>query len=330
MTYDKPAEKWNDAIPLGNGRLGAMVYGYTGAERIQLNEDSLWYGGFIDRNNRAAKDKLERIQKHVFDGEIREAETLITQYLCGAPVSMRHYETLGELNIALNRHTPFAMGWMPDAHAAEAYRSSLDLMTGIHTITHEENGVAYEREMFISYPAQVLCLRIKSDRPGAVNLDIMMDRSRFSDERIADNRRPGFFKRGGQWPGLLLDENHTLDGKTLMIKGNSAGTEFCCAVRAVSDGVIEDPYSQLFVRDAGEVVLFLAAATSNREKDPEKAVVSLLDAAEKAGYDALRSGHITDFEPKMRRCVIDLGPGPALPLDQRISRAKEGASDPDL
>ncbi|MCL2058705.1 MAG: glycoside hydrolase family 95 protein [Oscillospiraceae bacterium] len=330
MTYDKPAEVWNDAVPMGNGRLGAMVYGNTGAERIQLNEDSLWYGGPMDRNNRASKAKLDQIRKHVFAGEIREAETLIAQYLCGSPTSMRMYEPLGELNIALNRHTPFVHGWMPDSVDMEDYSSSLDLMTGVHTIAHKEKGVAYKREMFISYPAQVMCIKLTSDKPGAINLDILLNRNRISDERIPDNRRPGFFRRGGSWPGLLLDDIHTVGGATLMFKGNSAGTLFCCAVRAVSDGAVEDPYSQLFVRGAGEVTLYLAATTSNRESDPEAAVMSILDAAARVGYESLKAEHIADFEALMRRCVIDLGPGPDLPLDQRIELARDGASDPDL
>lgn len=92
MEYNSPAEVWNDAIPLGNGRLGAMVYGQACVERIQLNEDSLWYGDFTDRNNRATKEKLPLIQQKVLAGEMQEAEDLIAQYLVGAPNTMRHYE----------------------------------------------------------------------------------------------------------------------------------------------------------------------------------------------------------------------------------------------
>jgi len=331
INYTRPAETWNDAIPLGNGRLGAMVYGYTGAERIQLNEDSLWYGGFIDRNNHAAKAKLEQIRKHVFANEIREAETLITQYLCGAPASMRHYEPLGELNIALNRHTPFAMGWMPDIHGAEDYNAELDMMTGIHTISHKEKGVSYKREMFASYPAQVLCLQLKADQAKAINLDILLERSRISDEKAPDGRRPGFFSRSGPWAGVMLDECHTTGGNTLMFKGNSAGVEFCCAVRAVTDGVIEDPYSQLFVRDATTVTLYLAATTTNREENPEAAVMKLLDSAAREGYDSIKAAHIADFEGLMRRCTIDLGSAPNLPVDERIKQIRDGGpADPDL
>ncbi|MBO5797856.1 MAG: glycoside hydrolase N-terminal domain-containing protein, partial [Clostridia bacterium] len=131
LRYDSPAERWNDAMPLGNGALGAMVYGHTGIDRIQLNEDSLWYGDFIDRNNRATADKLPLIQQKVLEGKLQEAEDLIVQYMIGAPSTMRHYEPLGELGIALNQHTPFVLNWFPHSVGAEEYSSELDLMTGV-------------------------------------------------------------------------------------------------------------------------------------------------------------------------------------------------------
>ncbi len=99
MMYRRPSDAWSDALPLGNGRLGAMVYGHTAVERFQLNEDSLWYGKAMDRNNPRLKDALPKIREHVFAGEIKQAEDLIQRYMLGAPYSMRHYESLGELDV---------------------------------------------------------------------------------------------------------------------------------------------------------------------------------------------------------------------------------------
>jgi hypothetical protein len=101
LRYNKPADAWQDAMPLGNGRLGAMVYGHTTIDRIQLNDDSLWYGKFIDRNNQSLKDKLPEIRRLVLSGDIYHAEELIMQYMAGTPGCMRHYTLLGELDIAL-------------------------------------------------------------------------------------------------------------------------------------------------------------------------------------------------------------------------------------
>ncbi|MBQ7839243.1 MAG: glycoside hydrolase family 95 protein [Lachnospiraceae bacterium] len=330
MEYTSPAEVWNDAVPMGNGRLGAMVYGHASAERIQLNEDSLWYGGFVDRNNRVTKEKLPLIRKKVLAGEMQEAEDLIAQYMTGAPNTMRHYEPLGELDIALNQHTPFIQGWIPNSDDAANYHSCLDLMTGIYTLTHMQRSIHFTRQMFISYPAQVLCLRITADKPGSINLDVQMDRCKIFDVKVPDHRRPGFFQRGGGWAGMLLDQNHTLDDHTLMIAGHAASTAFASAARIVTDGEMEDTYSQLLVRNASEVCIYLAGATANREKDPQAAVLQLVDKAQEKGFDALLLEHIQDFEPQMRRCTLELGSESDLPLDERLKSYRERNEDSDL
>ncbi len=330
MIYGSAAERWIDALPMGNGRLGAMVYGHTGIERIQLNEDSLWYGKFIDRNNLATREKLPLIQEKVLSGDIKGAEDLIAQYMIGAPSTMRHYEPLGELDIALNRQTPFVMGWIPNSEGAEDYRAELDLMRGIQTITHTENGVAYTREMFVSEPDQVLCIRIRASQRGAIRLGVQMDRCRIFDEKRPDDRRPGKFSRGGGWAGMLLDENHTVDDRTLIIRGHAAEISFASAVRLVTDGAVENPYSQLLAHGATEVCLYLAGATENRVADPLATALGAVSKAEQRGYDALKARHIADFEPRMRGCQLDLGPGPDMAVDHRIRLKKEGAADNDL
>lgn len=330
LRYDKAAERWIDALPMGNGRLGAMVYGHTGIDRIQLNEDSLWYGKFIDRNNPATLEKLPLIRQKVLKGKMEEAEDLIVQYMIGAPSTMRHYEPLGELDIALNRRTPFVMGWIPNSEGAEQYRQTLDLMRGIQTITHAQDGVTYTREMFISFPDQVLCLKITADKPGAITLGVQMDRCRIFDEKTPDHRRPGKFSRGGGWAGMLLDENHTIDDRTLMIRGHAAEIGFASVVRMVTDGAVENPYTQLSTSGATAVCLYLAAATENRETEPLSTALTRVCHAETLGYDALRMRHIEDFEPKMRRCILDLGEGPELATDARIERAQAGHPDNDL
>ena len=110
MYYDNPAKRWGNALPLGNGRLGAMVYGETDMERITLNDDSLWYGLAMDRNNPAYRQKLPEIRRLILDGKMHEAEELIAQYMAGVPYSQRPYTFLGQLSMALNQKMPFAMG----------------------------------------------------------------------------------------------------------------------------------------------------------------------------------------------------------------------------
>lgn len=330
MVYNRPAEEWSDAIPMGNGRLGAMVYGHTAIDRMQLNDDSLWYGGFIDRNNRSTLHQLANVRAKIMAGEIEDAEDLLSRYFVGAPNTMRHYETLGEVDIALNQKTPFTMGWLPNSLGAEEYCSELDLMRGIHTVTHIQEGVRYTREMFCSYPHQVFCLRLSCDRLGAVNLNVQLDRCAFGDKKALDSRRPGVMIRGDAWGGMLLDENHTLDARTLVSKGHAAETGFACAVRMVTDGEQEDPYTQMATRNATTVCLFIASSTTNRMQDCTGDALNRVSAAETFGFEALKREHIADFEEKMRRCTLDLGSPSAVSLDCRLQEARNGKKDNNL
>ena len=334
LTYNKAADRWIDALPMGNGRLGAMVYGHANIDRIQLNEDSLWYGEFIDRNNRATLAKLPEIQRAVLDGRMEEAEDLISRYMIGAPSTMRHYEPLGELDIALNVRTPFVMGWLPDSDGCEAYSQVLDLMTGIQTITHKKDGVTFTKEIFISHPDDVMVVRITADTPGAIRLVAQMDRCRIFDEKAPDHRRPGKFNRAGGWAGMLLDHNHTITMDTLLISGHAGNVGFASAAHVVTDGTLDDPYTMLSVTGASHVTLYLAAATENRVTDPTAAVLARLDTAQSAEYEAIKARHIADFESLMSQCTIVLGDGKDAFTDARIDSAsrhsEKGGSDPGL
>ena len=330
MWYSRPADNWCDALPLGNGRLGAMVYGQTRVERIQLNEDSLWYGKAMERDNPRLKDALPRIRRHIFAGEIRQAEDLIQRYMLGAPYSMRHYESLGELDIGVNCLSPFAAGWAPNSEGAQNYRQELDLYTGVHSLSWEENGVRFTREAFISHPDSVLCLRYRSGRPGALQLNIRYDRGYIFEGMVPDPRRPGKMIRAGGWGSMFLDYNHTLTPSLLISGGNAGGTAFALALSMDSDGDTSDSYTQLYTENASCVCLYLAAATDNREKDPQAFSKASVEEAKKKGFDALLARHKADFEPIMRRCTLFLPGESDLPTDRRIAAVKEGKSDPAL
>ena len=330
LRYNTPADIWEDALPLGNGRLGAMVYGHTGIDRIQLNDDSLWYGGFMDRNNPSLKEKLPEIRRLMFAGDFYHAEELILQYMAGTPGGMRHYSMLGELDIALNRHLPYAMGWLPDSTGSEAYSSDLDLMTGVLNICHSQNDVCYHREMFISHPAQVMCIRYTSETPGAINLDILMNRISISDATAIDDRRPGHRVSSGGWPAPNADLIRTVDDHTFLMRGHEAEVEFATAVRVVCDGELLNPVSQLLARNCKEVVLYLAASTSNREETPVTVVLGRIDEAQKKGYEALRREHVKDFSALMERCILELGPSSDEMTDRRLAALRTGADDPAL
>lgn len=330
MMYQRPSDAWSDALPLGNGRLGAMVYGHTAIERFQLNEDSLWYGKAMDRNNPRLKDALPNIRRYVFAGELKKAEDLIQRYMLGAPYSMRHYESLGEMDIGVNRLSPFAAGWSPNSEGAENYRQELDLTRGVHTLSWTENGVNYIRECFISHPNQALCIRYRADRAGALSINARFDRGMIFEGMVPDPRRPGKMIRAGGWGSMFLDQNHTVDDHTLLATGNAGGTLFSTAVVMTSDGEIIDPYTQLYTQNAGCVCLYLAASTDNREKDPTQAALAHARGAAQLGFDEALKRHVADFEPLMRRCELRLGKPQAGMTNERIAALKAGAQDENL
>jgi alpha-L-fucosidase 2 len=330
LRYRNQADIWNDALPLGNGRLGAMVYGHVGRERIQLNDDSLWYGTFRDRNNPSLKEWLPEIRRLVLSGDVYHAEELILQHMVGTPYGMRHYSPLGELDVALNQHLPFAFGWTPSSDDTKDYASDLDLMTGVLTISHAHAGVRYRREMFVSQPAQVLCLCLESDTPGAIDLDVMLNRAIVPSETSVDDRRPGRRVAAGGWPAPLLDSVRTVDDRTILMRGHEADVEFAAAVRASGDGEIRNSVSQLLARRCGKVLLVLASSTTSRAVDPASEVLRRLDAAQTKGYGALKEEHVRDFSSLMDRCVLDLGPSPKRATDERIEDLRAGGNDSAL
>lgn len=298
------ADLWNDAILMGNGFQGAAVYGHTGIERIQLNNDALWYGaGRTDRINPMAKGKLNEIREFIFNRQFKLAEEMMFKYMFSTPAFMRSYSPLGELDMALNRSNPFTMGWICETKGT-AYRSDLDLMRGILHISHEEDGVHYEREMFVSNPDRVLCIRLKSDQEKAIKLDLRLDRCPVPERIVEDDRRPGKFVMEGQWGATRCESCHTFEGNDLIMRGNENGTEFAFGIRVITNGILDDCYGSLTARDASEVVVFLSSATSTREQDCFKSVRTRLAAANRKGYESIKEEHIADFSSYMEKCTL--------------------------
>ncbi len=219
------------------------------------------------------------------------------------------------------------LGWLPDSGEAEAYASDLDLMTGILKIDHTQDGVRYQREMFISHPAKVMCIRLASSVPGAINLDVMMNRTPTSDAVAQDDRRPGRKVNGGGWGAINADSIRVTDGHTILMLGHDAEVKFAAAVRVLCDGDLLNPASQLLARNCSEVVLYLASSTSNRSDDPVGDAMELLQAAQAEGFNALRAAHIADFSALMVRCVLNLGPSPEESTDRRLAKAAAGEGD---
>ena len=166
--FDKPANIWEEALPLGNGKIGAMVFGGTVRDRISLNEETVWYGGYTDRNNPDAKEALPKIRQLILDGKISTAEQLMQTALAGCPNDMRIYQTMGDLMID-----------QMDPGEITEYRRELDLPSAISTACYRTADTRYEKEYFISAPANLLIVHMRAKGTQKLNFQAKLERWHF-------------------------------------------------------------------------------------------------------------------------------------------------------
>jgi len=314
LRYHTAAACWNEALPLGNGRLGAMIFGGATLERMQLNEDSVWSGGFTDRINPSAGAYMPKLRALIDQGRIREAEQLALRAFAGAQDSERHYEPLADVVLYFSSERPrLSMHGTrllngKDLRACtpedtENYRRALDLRQGLHRVEYDLHGVSYARESFISAPDQVMCLRAQGQA-----FDVLL-------------------RRGGH-----IGRMFAADERTLVLTGVTAneGVTYACAVRVIRG---EASLIGATLCCGGDNDLLITGETSFRREDPVRAALEVLDRAQEKGYEALRARHLADFTPIMDRCALHLPENPALeslPTDERLRRVAEGEEDPGL
>lgn len=278
LTYDRPAADWNEALPIGNGRLGAMIFGSQNRERIQLNADSIWYGGPQERCNASAREYLPEIRKLILEeGNIAEAQRLMTFALSGTPQSERPYQTAGDLYLD--------WGYAP----AGDFCFALDLEEGVVEASCRVESAQIHKEYFASCPAQVIAMRFTSSVAGALSFSAMLSRDRYYD---------GTGK---------LDEN----GIYMWGNTGEGGVRFLTGLKASAvGGSVRVIGEHLLVENADEVVLYLAIETSFYEKgDLCQAVRERLTRALAQGYHALRRGHVEDYRALHDRMDFALGDG---------------------
>lgn len=156
--YEHPADKWENAFPVGNGRLGAMVFGRTDEERIQLNEETYWTGGPYNQTRKGGKEHLAEIRKLIFEGDYLKAHHLFGRYLMGYPVEQQKYQSLANLILTFESQGE-----------VKNYVHQLDLDAAIVTTSYEQNGINFKREVFSSPVDQVIVIRMEASRPGAIS-----------------------------------------------------------------------------------------------------------------------------------------------------------------
>lgn len=321
LYMDQPAASWYEATPIGNGRLGGMVYGGVTKDTIRTNDDTFWSGEPRDLQRPGAYKCLPEIRKLLLEEKNLEAQELIDKHMLG-PWN-QNYMPLADI----------LLEWPGDGNVS-GYRRELDLNRGVVTITYTQNGVNYKRELFASYPDQALVINISADKKNAVEFiaglgSQINNRTKVEGNQIVIN---------GQAP-WHTDPNYTGVHPPIYKEGKGMRFEGRLLVRQ-EGGTISAQDDKLHVKDAASATITFVAATSFNgfDKDPavngrdEKAICKkYLSSLETKKYPDLYKAHLADYSSLFGRVSIDLGESPEsnLPINQRIKNYKP-SMDPAL
>jgi len=304
LWYDMPAANWTDALPLGNGRLGAMLFGGISEERVALNELTLWAGQPHDYDNPQALAALPEIRRLVFAGKWLEAQTLCDEKFMGKPIKQMPYQTLGDLRLLF-----------PEHEAATEYRRELDLETAVARVSYKADGVTYTREAFASFPDQVIVLRLTADQPGRIAVSAHFDGPP-SSETGAVGKTVWMTGTAAEAEGIPGETNWTAFARIAADGGTARAVDGHMAVSA-----------------ADTVTILVSLATSYKDYrdtsgNPTALAADYLEAAAGKRYKELFSSHLGDYYGLFGRVMLDLGVSklPDKPTDVRLRTFQ---TDPD-
>ena len=319
LWYRQPARHWTEALAVGNGRLGAMVFGGVRRERIQFNEETVWAGGPWDATHPDAAQALPEVRRLLFEGKNAEADKLAAAAMMARPIRQPPYQTLG--NVWLD---------FPGHEAASDYRRDLDLDTGISTVRYKIGDTTFTREVFSSAPAQAIVVRLSADKPRNITFTVTMDREKHATAQAGE---PDLLILRGQCD--VADAAGRFKPEELAaLEPKYKGVQFQAMLRVVSEGgqtlVKQD---RLSVVGADQVTLILVAATNYNNPKPALRCNQYLAGANKP-YDTLRNDHVADHQSLFRRVSLSLGDEDparhALPTNERLAALKNGGDDPGL
>ena len=308
LWYNQPARQWVEALPIGNGRLGAMVFGNPSKEEIQLNENTVWAGQPSRNDNPKAKEALPKVRQLIFTGKYKEAQDLVNRKFISRNSQGMPYQTVGSLNLLFPGHENFTN-----------YYRELNIATALTTTRYEVDGVTYKREVFASFPDQAIILQITASKPGKINFTASLNRPAPADISTDGNDK------------LIMTG---VTGDCDSIKG---AVRFQVQVQIVTQGgLLSATDSSLTVNNADVATLYISIASSFKNYNDisanaaERANTYLQNALKKNYEQALRD-HITDYQHYFNRVSIDLGVTDSVknPTDIRIEQFAKG-NDPQL
>ncbi|WP_338399250.1 glycoside hydrolase family 95 protein [Persicobacter psychrovividus] len=319
LWYDKAANNWNEALPIGNGRIGAMVYGIPDHENIQINEATLWSGKPHRNDNPAAQEALEQMRSLLFNDQYAEAHRLANDKFISKTSHGMNYETAGNIHINMPQH----------AHYSNYYRE-LDIENAIGKTRYTVDGVVYEREIFSSFTDQVMTIRLTASEKGKISFSTTATRPAPAEVQVETPAND-----------LLTMTGYSLDNKNKRLPRDAKAIEgrvkFETRMKIdAQGGQVSSDGQQLTVANANSVTIYVTTATNfvnyqDISADPHRLAQSYIDKAQKTAYKKRKKEHIQYYQNLFKRVSLDLGQTEAanLPTDQRI-KAFSTTEDPAL
>lgn len=314
LWFDEPAANWEEALPVGNGRLGAMVYGKSGEEKIQFNEETYWTGGPYSTVVKGGYKELPKIQQYIFEGKPIEAHKLFGRALMGYPVEQQKYQSLANLHLFF------------DEDSITNYKRSLDLKTGVATVKYQANGVNYKREIFASAIDQTIVVRITADKPGSISFDAELRGVRNNSH---SNYATDYFRMDGLGSNQLK-----LTGKSADYLGVEGKLKYEARIKALPQGgSMCLKGSRLKIKNANAVTLYFVAATNfvnykDVSADEHARVEEMMAHLEGNSFANIKQSALKDHKEYYDRVSLTLPTtdNSYLPTDDRMSKIQ---TDPD-
>jgi len=299
LWYKQPSKQWEDALPVGNGKLAAMVFGGVKTERIQFNEETLWTGEPRSYAHKGASQYLDQIRTLLNEEKQKEAEDLATREFMGVPMRQMAYQAFGDLYMDFMNHENFT-----------DYSRELDLQDGIARVKYKSNGATFTREVFASYPAKAIYIKLKTDQSGKLNFVLRMD-------------------------AIHLDKKMTTNGNelTLHVKVDKGVLEGVAKVKLLTDGKLRQGEGKITIENATTATVILSAATSYIDYKtvngkPGEITSSILKNS--VDFEQAKKGHTADYQKFFARFNLDLpaNENSVLPTDERLLKFKDVPDDP--
>ncbi|MCW3092968.1 MAG: hypothetical protein JWP81_4037 [Ferruginibacter sp.] len=316
LWYRQPAEKWLEATPIGNGIMGAMVFGKAEKERIALNESSFWSGRPHDYNNPEAIKYFPQIRDLVFANKFQDAEKMADEHFFGVPVAQQAYQPLGDLLLSFD-----------SANKVEDYRRELNMETGIVKIIYRINDVIFTREIFMSYPDRVMVVRLSANKPGHISVLAQLT-SPYLDKTTSSTNK---LIMDGSWKGPMKKD-------WLIAPVEGKGISFQTVLQSHAEGgktLATD--STLNIQGANAITFIVTAATSyinykDINGNPAAKCNKVLESVSGKDFAIFRQRHINDFQGLMGRVHLDVGESSMndTPTDERLEAFLTGKNDPNL